>query len=286
VVVADAAASLRWSKAPIMTLHQEPSLQTSDEEGQYPRFLSSMKGAEHCAVGLSPSFWSHVPLFVAQLHNLVVVDGILCFDNTPRDEGGKLVPVTKCVLVGVVVAVDARYESTAYVLDDGTGLVDCIHWTDHAAMLLTDAFAGATVSGSCCPTYGLGELIRVYGRIVHCYSLLDEEGDAQAGRRSIREIHASLVEPVCFGTEIEHWSRCATVAPTSSNGIDILKQLGPRIGAQLMEPRSFLDDDQGAWKLFGIRCRCKHTYKSELLCKSRSPNRTGCNSCAQIANLC
>lgn len=239
-------------------------------ESEYPTFLSSMKGAEHCAVGLSPSFWAHVPLLVAQLHNLVVADGILCIEETSND--GALLPVTKCVLVGVVVAVDTRYESTAYVLDDGTGLVDCIHWTDNAAVLLTDAFSGATVTGSYCPTYGLGDLVRVYGRIVHCYSLLDD-GEKHGGGRSIREIHASMVEPVRFGTEIEHWSRCATLASTLSTCVGILKQLGPSVGAQVTQSRSVQEnDDQGAWRLFGIRCRCKHSYKNELLCKSCSPN--------------
>jgi hypothetical protein len=253
-----------------MTTHQEELSLPPSDEARYLAFVSSMKGSAHCVVGLSPNFWAHVPLLVSQLHSLVVTDGILCSES--QCQGERLVPVTKCVLVGVVVAVDARYESTAYVLDDGTGLVDCILWTDHAAMLLTDAFSGATVSGNYCPTYGLGDLVRVYGRIVHCYSLLDGgENQRQGGGRSIREIHASLVEQVHFGAEIEHWSRCAMMASDSSNGVDVLKQLGPSIGAQLVEPRSNHenDDDQGAWKLFGIRCRCKHSYKSELLCKSR-----------------
>jgi hypothetical protein len=229
--------------------------------------VHSLTGAEHFVVGLSPSYWAHVPLLVAQLLDLWVVDGILCLDQ--QGSGGKLLPLTKCALVGVVVAVDIRYESTVYVIDDGTGMVDCVQWTDHSARMLTNVLSGPTSVPDDPHVRRLGETVRVYGRIVHCYSLSgDGETSVAQSLRNVREIHVTLIEPVTLCTEIEHWNRCVTRKPALNNAVDVLKQLGPRIGSHLMDPNNLpREDDDGSWRLFGIRCRCNHPYKDELLCK-------------------
>jgi hypothetical protein len=257
---------------------------TADEDVEVNPLAASvpaLTGAEHFIVGLSPSYWAHVPLLVAQILDLRVVGGILCLDQPGGS--GKLVPVTKCSLVGVIVAVDARYESTVYVIDDGTGLIDCVHWTDHSALMLTDIIAGPMSSSEDPHLRRLGETVRVYGRIVHCYSLSDDDGpggasdaDGASNSRNVREIRATLVEPVTVRAEIEHWNRCTTDVPSLNNAIDVLKQLGPRIGAHLMDPSNLpMEDDDGAWRLFGIRCRCKLPYKDELLCKYRIGSLVG-----------
>jgi len=198
-------------------------------------------GAEPYAVGLSPSYWCHLPLTASQIQNDVyhVVQapssgsaadaffrlsggggGINCLllrkganadsvattttttgvmttgDNKPETQLAtasaaevKLVPVSKCRLVGTVVAVERRANgSVFYVVDDGTGLVDCLAWDNANDGLSDDPFALPPLIPRTMPTTSsgtkndrdgddgdgrhrsssivpVGEMVRIFGRI-------------------------------------------------------------------------------------------------------------------------
>lgn len=73
-------------------------------------------------VGLSPTYWAHIPSFICQVLDWKEKDGIYYDDEAP---------VSRCSLVGVLVAVDRRFTHTSFVVDDGTGLIDCVRWGDY-----------------------------------------------------------------------------------------------------------------------------------------------------------
>ena len=53
-------------------------------------------------------------------------------DNDNNNGGSKeiYVPISKCSLVGAIVSAEIRSDgSRLYVLDDGTGLMDCVDWS-------------------------------------------------------------------------------------------------------------------------------------------------------------
>ena len=91
---------------------------------------------DECLVGLSPAYWAHVPLSIRQVHDLQLLQGINVLVQPPsspssassKEPSPRLLPLSKCELVGVIVAVESRGDSVIYVLDDGTGLIDCLYW--------------------------------------------------------------------------------------------------------------------------------------------------------------
>ena len=124
-------------------------------------------GVEPHLVGLSPTYWCHVPLLIAHIHTQVaLVHGIHCRQHvlSPRrpeapmispprqceDEEEeeekrertpnqplpppppvKMIPLSKCHLVGTIVSAEHKASGAVlYVLDDGTGLIDVLFWMD------------------------------------------------------------------------------------------------------------------------------------------------------------
>ena len=98
--------------------------------------------------GLSPQYWSYIPMTVLDVLNLNLRDGINYYSTTktktktktsPSSEKAssseldQLCPVSRCVLVGQIVYASERRRdgSIQYILDDGTGCVDCVQWWEY-----------------------------------------------------------------------------------------------------------------------------------------------------------
>lgn len=224
----------------------------------------SYTGAETFLVGISPTFWAHVPLMIRQLHNLKLMDGIHCLllvdqnnnqqqqvvvssmDDERISSPPRVIPISKCKLVGTIVCSERRANGCIlYVIDDGTGLVDCLHWDndndDDDDNGLLPSLTGRTSTGrSNDMLLPAGTLVRVMGRI-QCVAVGDvvetvcvqATGDVGGGggntknnvkawcrvNAAVREIHASLLEPVTnnyrsratplsMDRESQHWLDC------------------------------------------------------------------------------
>ena len=269
---------------------------------------------DHALVGISPTYWSHVPLHIQQIHHLKLVNGIQCLtvetsaeqdsqdvgDTTTRPpaSSSKIVPISKCQLVGIVVCVERKPNgSVIYVIDDGTGLIDCLHYPCILSDDPWDSLLPPLVQSSDQDDiFPVGECVKVMGRI-QCISIQQaspvDTTDSSPKLTCIREIHATLVESVktCYSSSLSlldaerrHWDRCirlyrATLIPTAlaatepppilCNAKDVLVRLGPEIGRQVADRNNLpsADDKIGAWKLFGAKCKCQSSYKDALLCK-------------------
>ena len=155
-------------------------------------------------VGLSPYFWSFLPLSIAQIHQqLVLLGGLHCLVWT--DHNGlpyEARPISKCKLVGTIVAVDRK--SSTYVIDDGTGVVDCTFWDDDhddhdgwtLPMSLMDDDENPHNEYRLC----IGQLVQVYGRLecagmeTHPSSTMHLYNRTWPVHACLREIHASIIQ--------------------------------------------------------------------------------------------
>jgi len=233
-------------------------------------------GAEPFLVGIAPSFWSHVPLSIGQVHDLKLIEGISCRIEKKSDKV-KPIPVSRCRLVGTVVAAERRTNgSVLYVIDDGTGIIDCLFWVEKDLYSLPSLTNKPDIDDG---ILSVGQVVRVLGRI-ECVSVQGAQGKITlAGREwefrdCIREIHASLIEPMqasraapnSMDAETKHWldslQQCS-----NTNALDVLELLGPKIAAQVADQSNLpaVDDTTGAWRLFGLQCRCMMAYKDSLL---------------------
>jgi hypothetical protein len=231
-------------------------------------------GAEPFLVGIAPNFWAHVPMTISGVNDLKLVNGIHCWASA---DGNYHVPISKCELVGCVVNATVRSsdESILYVLDDGTGLIDCLVWANntendifHLPSLTLNHHSDKIESKD----IGLGDIVRVFGKI-QCVTIQGEH-DNQNETFVVREIQASLVERVDGpNDEARHWNACAEREelmardPTQFNALGYLKLLGPQITAQVKARQHLpaMDDMLGEWRIFGTSCTCDLDYKANLL---------------------
>jgi hypothetical protein len=295
--------------------------------------LEGCTGAEAFLAGISPTFWAHVPLLIGQIHNdlMLMEDGVNClvifptgsahhhdFDSSKKEHAvvgtnvyPRVTPISKCKLVGTIVYSERKSNGCVnYVVDDGTGLIDCLHWDAE-----NDDFEGLpSLTGQRdpeCEILAPGTVVRVMGRI-QCVAVgdtLSEEFELPAARCSnggrmvsaacrcflsvVREIHASLVEPVrafsranphSLDCETRHWMDCirtqqrhlgrvqlsrtgGPIGATLLNPLDVLEILGTNISEQVAD-RSNLPsagDSTGLWRLFGLNCRCNNPLIQEEL---------------------
>jgi hypothetical protein len=253
--------------------------------------FSRSVGVDHLTVGLSPTYWAHVPLLIYELHNLRLVQGVSCLVQE-LDGQEKLIPISRCKLTGTIVSVERTSASVVYVIDDGTGLVDCLFWLERDAYTLPSLLFEDNNTGE--GILPVGEIVRVLGRI-ECVAVranglgMASSSSAWVGSDAIREIHASVVEPLTslsstksmpqtLDAESQHWISCARVCVSPSttpnsallnNAADVLALLGPEIAAQVNNRINIVaasgEDYSGAWRVFGMECRCESVYKDALL---------------------
>ncbi|KAJ2392244.1 hypothetical protein GGI23_005263 [Coemansia sp. RSA 2559] len=100
--------------------------------------------------GLDPLFWTSVKLFVGDLHNVLLDSSESVFFIGNRR-------VARAVeVVGIVVLVETRSPKvTAYNVDDGTGVIQCIVFSTPEEQADLDTRA----------LYPLGTTVRVEGRL-------------------------------------------------------------------------------------------------------------------------
>lgn len=245
-----------------------------------PPFLPDHE-LEESIVGLAPAYWAHVPLTIRDVHELKLWKGINCLLRPNATGSPSVLPLSKCALVGLVVAVEPRglNGGVVYVIDDGTGMIDCLHWPDDNEALGLPSLTDAPQSN----LLTVGTLVRIYGRIeVLAVSAQSTRRQGQQLHQHpfvdcIREIHASSVcnareadgRP-SIGTEdveCQHWKRCVDIPTKLLTSQDIIEKLGPDIAQQIARRESLpsADDSDGAWRVFGSRCTCNLAYKQHLL---------------------
>eukprot|EP00537_Pseudo-nitzschia_pungens_P016015 CAMPEP_0172398958 /NCGR_PEP_ID=MMETSP1061-20121228/38597_1 /TAXON_ID=37318 /ORGANISM="Pseudo-nitzschia pungens, Strain cf. pungens" /LENGTH=86 /DNA_ID=CAMNT_0013131669 /DNA_START=26 /DNA_END=283 /DNA_ORIENTATION=+ len=81
---------------------------SGDEEVPVPRNHGIGPDAKlDFVVGISPQYWSYVPMSVADVLNLKLIDGINWMHSPPAEAEG-VSPVSKCLLLGYVVHATER----------------------------------------------------------------------------------------------------------------------------------------------------------------------------------
>ena len=219
--------------------------------------------------GISPQYWSYVPMSVMDVLNLKLKDGInwmIIHDNNNNndynlsskqkslsDDGDgddndngrageeknefMLSPISRCLLVGYIVYKSQRRDgSMIYILDDGTGLIDCVHWLNNSSnnndtqqdiyhlpsLNMTggdntnDQDDDYTDDAAAC--FSVGDPVRIFGKIecLASISKTQKNKEMNSGGRGnhkhnhngydndndnnvhyiVREIHTSLIERV------------------------------------------------------------------------------------------
>lgn len=176
--------------------------------------IEELSGTEHFVVGVSPQYWSHSPLSIKSLNDLGLVDGIDCL--VLKDEA-RFIPVSKCELQGVIVNVDRKSNgSCLYLLDDGTGIVDCLSWVDNDLYSLPSLIPHDDNNGPKAP-YRVGDVVRVFGKIKTVSIGGIRETIKAYGREwkvhdCVREVHITSMTCLSLNAQANHWLRCIQFA--------------------------------------------------------------------------
>lgn len=149
--------------------------------------------------GLDPMCFAHVRLLGFEL---------LALRPVPHMQGSfsrKGRPVRKVEIMGIVVTVDRKERYLRFTLDDGTGCVPCILWTNHASFTATSAVKGLELQSRQELANGtalkvkLGEILRVQGRLS---TFADQ----------IQVTVSSLQAEQDPNAEMLHWMECMRLA--------------------------------------------------------------------------
>ena len=101
--------------------------------------------------GLDPLYWSFVKVFIVQVHQLTLFEGTA---DTHMLYGR---PISRVELVGVVVSVKQHARFVKYLIDDGTGVIACMVWKQHADSVPRGE--------SELPLFQLGATVCVHGKL-------------------------------------------------------------------------------------------------------------------------
>lgn len=222
----------------------------------------AVNGDEAFLVGIAPHFWAHVPMFIDDISNhLELSEGGINFLMPHR------IAVSQCLVVGRIVYAQTRSDlSSLYVIDDGTGLIDCVSYS-----LVDDGYTLPSIlpsSGKQESTdFGIGSLVRIFAKIKNL---------AMNDSRVIRELQIKTIqnlrETYNSNPEVEHWIACAKFQASSIDAMrrpqGCLEELGSIIQSQVLAKRHLpsADDTCGAWRVFGASCQCTCvTIKKSLL---------------------
>ena len=215
-------------------------------------------GLEHFLVGLSPAYWAYTPLLISNLNSLILLNGIDCIvkpiedlsdskgpsssslmqstsgqNSTSRNRPMKawVLPISKCEICGIVTYAHTKSNgSTHYIVDDGTGQVDCINW-EHADTSWNKLPSCMIKDISTLKALKVGSSLCIKGQL-KVLSILDEtkliktcDGSVWEGRTCIREVQVNHmvfsngratkelkgvdeVSAYDFTGEALHWLKC------------------------------------------------------------------------------
>jgi hypothetical protein len=222
---------------------------------------------------------------IKTLVNLGLVDGVDCIVVKKKNQEARFIPVSKCELHGVIVNAEQRSNgSCLYLLDDGTGVVDCLVWVDNATYSLPSLVPYDNEQGRD-RIFRVGDVVQVFGKI-KCVSIgctresIKVHGKEWKVQDCVREVHVTSMSAVPLNAQTNHWLRCMKFdrrafidTPIGScvdpvrNGADVIGLLGPEIASKAVQRTNFpaRDDAYGAWRVFGAGCKCKLPYLDSLL---------------------
>ena len=141
-----------------------------------------------------------------------------------------VIPISRCEIVGFIVSKERKANSTLYLLDDGSGMIDCISWEDDVdgtyslpPLIETYPYRNAPEQNSFC----VGDCVRIRGKI-KCISIGSESRtidisavggnttstDANSRNTQRFDIPVNVVREIVVAT-MEH-----VLNPKTSNGID------------------------------------------------------------------
>jgi hypothetical protein len=257
----------------------------------------NLRGAEHNVIGLSPHYWAYIPFLIVDINRLAIVHDVFCviatndYDSNQNHDNPcvlRINPVSRCKLVGIVVGIDKKSSGlTTFVIDDGTGLIDCLMWpqSNHSNLptLMDDELLDYLKE----KTFLIGDCVRVYGTIRAAAISGSREDSCRnhwKSRECVHELNVSTIQQIdrnhssCrynVNPEYEHWIQCRKwkeryeqkSAKTIYNGFNALQLVGADLVNNTVSPSDFpsADDHIGAWRVFGTDCHCNLPYREELL---------------------
>ena len=167
------------------------------------------------------------------LHSLKLLNGVDCYvftnpntndknDNDDNDDNNDdnddkdssqtqiIIPITRCELVGIIVNITNRSNGAImYLLDDGTGFMDCLTWRNddpNDPYHLPQQHHHSTNAN----IIHLGDLVRVRGKI-KCLGRYHSDLDMDQNQM-VREIHIFTIEKMSqsmdWDCESVHWMKC------------------------------------------------------------------------------
>ena len=168
-----------------------------------------------------------------------------------------LVSVSRCEIQGVVVNVQRKSHGVVlYLIDDGTGFIDCLDYEEDYYSLpsLDKAFHNTGNS------IDIGDTVSIRGKIR--VVAVDNDGTVH------REVHVSCIERLDghrADANALHWLRCIQMTKNQTamsllNGDHVLHALGENFAAKLQSGELAQDLQH-----FGKACKCNLPQKDTLL---------------------
>jgi hypothetical protein len=255
----------------------------------------SLTPLSHFIIALSDAYHQYNPFFIKDIKELVVLNGFDCILTIRRKAVTSdcaipyihVLPVSKCELVGIVRYCRIRGNgSISLIIDDGSGVIDTIFWTDTFSL-------NENIHCS------VGDLVRLRGNI-NVLSLKEKrtiviDGKSYEGRTAIREIYITslrLLEDT--NEEALHWLQCLQFRKRLDinnsgenseedlfslsenilnlpvlNGLETFHLLPNDIQNQILSQENNTDNtaskDWHLVKYYGRSCKCSMKYKEKLL---------------------
>jgi hypothetical protein len=164
-------------------------------------------------VALSPQFWAYTPLFIGDVHRLYLDPtlGLNCWLSPPsaNTTPQRKIPIVRCKLVGVITCAAKKAKHVAYVLDDGTGCIDCTAWEDQqqAEEDLFFLLHHGRSQGSA-TQFVVGDVVQVYGKIKLVYLPSTDDGRSAVDNtntysQTVREIQVKIMQ-YCDDNDFEY----------------------------------------------------------------------------------
>lgn len=260
-------------------------MSTSSEGSQFGCALTPLS---HSIIALSKAYHEYVPITSSTLHSLVLLNGVDCILTKIKKDEIHVLPISKCDILGVIVY--CHYKSNRNVMiiiDDGTGLCDCIGWVDAEEM----------------DRYNVNDLVRISGSIkvlsLKEKRLVHVNGITYEGWSGVRELQIHCIEAISDrNVEAVHWLCCLQFRKRIGmkakkmseeemlkmdhqmqimntpvlNGLETFLLLPEEDKKNIISSRGTKDffvhyegDEWFLMKYYGRECNCEMDYKDQLL---------------------